>query len=106
MAVGLRRQGGVTITFVSEFGPPDINELKLPSTSLRSKLIQIEIFSPDHKDKSYLKKVPYNISVHKLAGLTQRLFNTGCEMPKLTCIHFEVHLRFFFLLLAFIRMRV
>ncbi|KAL0273899.1 UNVERIFIED_CONTAM: hypothetical protein PYX00_006466 [Menopon gallinae] len=75
--------------FLEKFGPPDINELRMPNTSLRSKLIQIEIFSPDHKDKSYLKKVPYNISVQKLAGLTQRLFNTGCEMPKLTCIHFE-----------------
>lgn len=74
---------------VEKYGAPDANELKKPPTSLKSQLIQIEIVSPDRQLKSYSKKIPYNMSVQKLAGLIQRLFNTGYEIPKLTCLHAE-----------------
>lgn len=30
------------------------------------------------------------MSVQKLAGLIQRLFNTGYVIPQLTCVHSEV----------------
>lgn len=79
-----------------EYGPPDENEMKKPPTSLKSQLIQVKIVSPDHQLKSYSKKVPYNMSVQKLAGLIQRLFNTGYEIPRLTCVHSEVSRNFVF----------
>lgn len=83
----------LTVILFLEYGPPDENELRKMPTSLKNQLIQIEIFSPDHQVKSYSKKIPYNMSVQKLAGLIQRLFNTGYEIPRLACIHATVSLQ-------------
>lgn len=76
------------IFFSSEYGPPEENEVKEMPTSLKSQLIQIEISS---SEKTFSKKVPYNMSVQKLSGLIQRLFNTGSTIPHLSCIHAEVY---------------
>ncbi|EEB11830.1 tubulin-specific chaperone E, putative [Pediculus humanus corporis] len=72
------------LKLISLYGPPEECELKKLPTSLKSQLIQIEIFSGD---KKFSKKVPYNMSIQKLSGLIQRLFNTGFAMPRLFCIH-------------------
>ncbi|KAK6632446.1 hypothetical protein RUM44_007488 [Polyplax serrata] len=71
---------------VAKYGPPEENEVKEMPTSLKSQLIQIEISS---SEKTFSKKVPYNMSVQKLSGLIQRLFNTGSTIPHLSCIHAE-----------------
>ncbi|GLG94418.1 Tubulin-specific chaperone E [Gryllus bimaculatus] len=46
----------------------------------------VEIFSPKMEGKVYKKKLPLNMSVQKLIGLVQRLYNTGSEVPYLTYI--------------------
>ena len=50
----------------------------------------IELFSPDHNGKSFKKKLPSSMQVHRLSGLVQKLFDTGNTIPKLACISSKV----------------
>lgn len=86
----------VAVCFVSAFGPPEESELKKPPSSLKNALIQVELFSPSNPSLVFRKKVPFNMTVQKLSGLVQRIFDTGTEVPRLFCLQSSVcfHLSF------------
>ncbi|XP_066992591.1 tubulin-specific chaperone E isoform X4 [Anabrus simplex] len=71
---------------IQKYGAPDEGEFKVLSTTLKSKMISVELFSPNHETKRYKKMLPRSMLVQKLFGLVQKMFDTGNEFPKLTYI--------------------
>lgn len=62
----------------------DITEKPAP---LKSRLINIRIFSPGNSNlPEFKKRVPKNMTVQKLVGLVQKLMDTGGSMPTLQAI--------------------
>jgi len=81
----------MNLSLFAEHGDIEQSEVEEKQWTLKSRIIKVNLVSPNCPDRPpLLKSVPSDMSVQKLVGLTQKLFQTEGCIPRLYAISQKV----------------